>query len=143
MHWLYRCLYSFTVHYIHTVVVVASGACTLFEPVSPPGSVRAGLESGDILSALEVSRGVSTLANNAIHLNMLDERVNHVELGELVMQVRVCHTPRVTCHTRTHFSRPLHTPTGSVWQSGGSEAAVQGAEDLPVRACSHHHQASP
>ncbi len=53
-----------------------------------PDSIRAGLEGGSILSALEVSRGVSTLANNAVHLNMLDERVNTTELGDLVMQVR-------------------------------------------------------
>ncbi len=56
-------------------------------PCPPPPSVRAALEGGGILSALEVSRGVSTLANNAIHLNMLNDRVSSTELGDLVMQV--------------------------------------------------------
>ncbi len=68
-------------------------------------SVRAGLEEGSILSALEVSRGVSTLANNAVHLNMLDERVNRSDLGELVLQV-LTHTLTLT-HTDTH-SLTLH-----------------------------------
>ena len=48
-------------------------------------SVRAGLDAGNIEAALEVTRGISSRANNTIHLSM----VEGVEprFGELVLQV--------------------------------------------------------
>lgn len=50
-------------------------------------SIRAGLEVTKIEAALRVTRGISTQANNAIHLSMM-EGVERKNYGELVLQVR-------------------------------------------------------
>ena len=49
-------------------------------------SVRSAQPAGQAEAALSVTRGISTQANNAIHLSML-ERVVKIGLGELVLQV--------------------------------------------------------
>lgn len=49
-------------------------------------SIRAGLETGNIDVALRVTRGISTQANNAVHLSLL-EGVEERKLGKLVLQV--------------------------------------------------------
>ena len=49
-------------------------------------SIRAGLEVGNIDVALRVTRGISTQANNAVHLSLL-EGVEESKFGKLVLQV--------------------------------------------------------
>ena len=49
-------------------------------------SVRAGLPAGQIEKGLEVTRTISTQANNAIHLSLVEGRHRNSKLGELVLQ---------------------------------------------------------
>ena len=49
-------------------------------------SARSALPSGEVDSALSLTRGISRQANNAIHLDML-EGFSKMEVGELVLLV--------------------------------------------------------
>jgi hypothetical protein len=48
--------------------------------------VKAGLPAGEIERGLEVTRHISTQANNAIHLSMVDESSRLSKFGELALQ---------------------------------------------------------
>lgn len=47
------------------------------------------MSAGNIESAIEVTRGISTRANDAIHLSMIEAGPEGKEYGELVLQVSV------------------------------------------------------
>lgn len=48
-------------------------------------SVRSGLPAGNIEKGLEVTRNISTQANNAIHLSLIEGQSGN-KFGELVLQ---------------------------------------------------------
>lgn len=54
--------------------------------VVPSRSVKSGLPAGNIDQGLEVTRNISTQANNAIHLSLVEERSRSSKFGELVLQ---------------------------------------------------------
>ena len=48
--------------------------------------MKSGLPAGNIDQGLEVTRNISTQANNAIHLSLIEERSRNNKFGELVLQ---------------------------------------------------------
>ena len=51
-------------------------------------SVRSGSEVGNIAAALEVTKSISTQANNTIHLSLIEgSAIKDQELGDLILQV--------------------------------------------------------
>ena len=51
-------------------------------------SVRSGSEVGNIAAALEVTKSISTQANNTIHLSLIEGfAIKDQELGDLALQV--------------------------------------------------------
>ena len=51
-------------------------------------SVRSGAEVGNIAAALEVTKNISTQANNTIHLSLIEgSAIKDQELGDLALQV--------------------------------------------------------
>lgn len=51
-------------------------------------SVRSGSEVGNIVAALEVTKSISTQANNTIHLSLIEgSTIKDQELGDLILQV--------------------------------------------------------
>ena len=58
----------------------------MFYCFSLPDSVRAGLPAGNIEGGLQMTRNISTQANNAIHLSLIDVPIRAEKYGKLILQ---------------------------------------------------------